>query len=74
MISAIAILLPTTFKLDPVTALIFMSATYLGTTFGGSITSIMINVPGEAASVWTAVEGYPLAKKGRAGPWTGTGH
>lgn len=65
--AAIAILLPTTFKLDPVTALIFMSATYLGTTFGGSITSVMLNVPGEAASVWTAVEGYPLAKKGRAG-------
>lgn len=46
--AAIAILLPTTFRLDPVTALIFISATYLGTTFGGAITSILINVPGEA--------------------------
>jgi putative tricarboxylic transport membrane protein len=66
-VGAMALLLPATLALRPETALIMLSGIYYGAMYGGSTTSILVNVPGEAASVITAVEGYQLAKKGRAG-------
>ena len=62
-----AILIPLTFKLDPTGAIIMLSAIYYGAMYGGTITSVLINVPGEAASVITCIDGYEMAKKGRAG-------
>ena len=62
-----AILIPLTFKLDPTGALIMLSAIYYGAMYGGTITSVLINVPGEAASVITCFDGYQMAKQGRGG-------
>jgi putative tricarboxylic transport membrane protein len=62
-----AILIPLTFKLDPVGALIMLSAIYYGAMYGGTITSVLINVPGEAASVITCFDGNQMAKQGRGG-------
>jgi putative tricarboxylic transport membrane protein len=62
-----AILIPLTFKLDPTGALIMLSAIYYGAMYGGTITSVLINVPGEAASVVTCIDGHQMAKHGRAG-------
>ncbi len=62
-----ALLLPSTFALDPATALIMLAGIYYGSMYGGSTTSILVNVPGEAASVVTAIDGYQMARKGRAG-------
>lgn len=64
---AIALLLPLTFGLDPVASIIMVSGIYYGTMYGGSTTSILVNIPGEAASVVTALDGYKMARKGRAG-------
>jgi putative tricarboxylic transport membrane protein len=64
---AMAILLPLTFNLGPVPAIIMLSAIYYGTQYGGTITSVLINVPGESTSVVTCFDGHPLAKQGRAG-------
>lgn len=65
---AISILIPFTFGLsDPVTAIIFLSGIYYGTQYGGSTTSILLNLPGETSSVVTAVDGYQMTKKGRGG-------
>ncbi|MFZ5633543.1 MAG: tripartite tricarboxylate transporter permease [Bacillota bacterium] len=64
--AAIAILLPVTFGMDPASALIMLTAIYYGAMFGGSITSVLINTPGENSAVMTAVEGYPLAMQGKA--------
>jgi len=66
-IGAMALLLPVTLALRPETALIMLAGIYYGAMYGGSTTSILVNVPGEAASVVTAIDGYQLAKKGRAG-------
>lgn len=66
-VAGLAILLPITFSLSPVGALIMLSAIYYGTMYGGTITSVLMNVPGETASVVTAIEGYQMARKGRAG-------
>ncbi|MGI5835527.1 MAG: tripartite tricarboxylate transporter permease [Chloroflexota bacterium] len=66
--SGIAILLPLTTVLDPIPAIIMMAAIYYGAMYGGSTTAIVVNIPGEASSVPTAMDGYQLAKKGRAGP------
>ena len=63
----IALLLPITFGLKPETALIMLAAIYYGAYYGGSTTSILVNVPGEAASVVTCFDGYQMARKGRAG-------
>ncbi|MBI3107404.1 MAG: tripartite tricarboxylate transporter permease [Candidatus Rokubacteria bacterium] len=60
-------LLPSTFALAPATALIMLAGIYYGSMYGGSTTSIVVNVPGEAASVVTAIDGYQMAKRGRAG-------
>ena len=62
-----AILIPLTFKLDPTGALIMLSAIYYGAMYGGTITSVLINVPGEAASVITCIDGHQMAKQGRGG-------
>ncbi|MDQ0221141.1 tripartite tricarboxylate transporter permease [Peribacillus cavernae] len=62
-----AVLLPITFGMEPVSAIIMLSGIYYGAMYGGTITSVLINTPGEAASVITCLDGYPLAKQGRAG-------
>jgi len=66
-VGAMALLLATTSALRPETALIMLAGIYYGAMYGGSTTSILVNVPGEAASVVTALEGYQMAKRGRAG-------
>jgi putative tricarboxylic transport membrane protein len=63
----IALMLPFTFSLPPVSAVILLSGIFYGSMFGGSTTSILVNIPGEAASVITCIDGYQMAKKGRAG-------
>jgi putative tricarboxylic transport membrane protein len=62
-----AILIPLTFKLDPTGGIIMLAAIYYGAMYGGTITSVLINVPGEAASVVTCLDGYQMARQGRAG-------
>jgi putative tricarboxylic transport membrane protein len=62
-----ALLIPITFKLDPTAAIIMLAAIYYGAMYGGTITSVLVNVPGEAASVVTCLDGYAMAKQGRAG-------
>jgi hypothetical protein len=62
-----AILIPITFNLDPAGAIIMLSAIYYGAMYGGTITSVLLNVPGEAASVITCIEGYQMARQGRGG-------
>ncbi|MFH0789677.1 MAG: tripartite tricarboxylate transporter permease [Pseudomonadota bacterium] len=69
--AAIALLLPATFKATPVSAIIMLAGIYYGAMYGGSTTSILVNIPGEAASVVTCLDGYQMAKKGRAGPALG---
>ena len=69
--SGIAILLPLTTVLPPIPAIIMMAAIYYGAMYGGSTTAIVVNIPGEVASVPTALDGYALAKQGRAGPALG---
>ena len=69
--AAISILLPITFKLSPVQAIIMLGGLYYGTMYGGSTTSILVNLPGEAASVVTCLDGYRMARTGRAGPALG---
>ncbi len=64
---AIAILLPATFRMSPVTAIIMLAGIYYGAMYGGSITSVLVNIPGEAASVVTCLDGHEMAKRGRAG-------
>jgi putative tricarboxylic transport membrane protein len=66
--AGIAILLPLTFSLEPTTAIIMLAGIYYGSMYGGTITSILINTPGESATVASTLDGYPLAKQGRAGP------
>ena len=66
--SGIAILLPLTTVLPPTPAIIMMAAIYYGAMYGGSTTAIVVNIPGEASSVPTAMDGYEMAKQGRAGP------
>lgn len=70
-VGGIALLLPVTFGLEPVSGLIMLAGIYYGTMYGGSTTSILINVPGEIASVVTTLDGYQMALKGRAGPALG---
>ncbi len=66
-VGAMALLLPSTFALQPATALIMLAGIYYGAMYGGSTTSILVNVPGEAGSVVTAIDGYQMTRKGRAG-------
>jgi putative tricarboxylic transport membrane protein len=67
-IAGIALLIPATFGLDATAALIMLAGIYYGAMYGGSTTSILINVPGETASVITCLDGYKMAQQGRAGP------
>src|SRR5438105_4186142 len=67
-VATIAMLLPITFGLPPVGALIMLAGIYYGAQYGGSTTSILVNIPGEAGSVVTALDGFQMAKQGRAGP------
>jgi putative tricarboxylic transport membrane protein len=67
-IGGIALLIPITFGLNPTSALIMLAGIYYGAMYGGSTTSILINVPGETATVITCIDGYKMAQKGRAGP------
>ena len=66
--ATIAMLLPVTFALQPISALIMLAGIYYGSQYGGSTTSILVNLPGEAASVVTTLDGYQMAKQGQAGP------
>ena len=66
-IATIAMLLPLTFKLDPTGALIMLAGIYYGAQYGGSTTAILVNIPGEATSVVTVLDGHQMAKQGRAG-------
>ncbi len=65
--NGVAILLPLTFTMSPTSAIVMLSCIYWGALFGGAITSILFNIPGEPWSVATTFDGYPLAQKGRAG-------
>jgi putative tricarboxylic transport membrane protein len=66
-IPTIAMLLPITFGLDPLAALIMLAGIYYGAQYGGSTTSILVNMPGEASSIVTCLDGYQMARQGRAG-------
>ncbi|MBC7780269.1 MAG: tripartite tricarboxylate transporter permease [Proteobacteria bacterium] len=66
-VAAIALLLPTTFALPPVGALIMLAGIYYGAQYGGSTTAILVNLPGESSSVVTCLDGHAMAKNGRAG-------
>ncbi len=70
-VGAMAILLPLTFGLPPTTSIIMLAGIYYGAMYGGSTTSILVNIPGEAASVVTCLDGYQMARQGRAGPALG---
>src|SRR2546421_9660789 len=62
-----AILLPLTFTMPPTSAIIFLTSLYLGALFGGAITSVLFNIPGEPRSLATTFDGYPLARQGLGG-------
>jgi putative tricarboxylic transport membrane protein len=66
--TGIALLIPLTFSLNPTSAIILMAGIYYGAMYGGSTTSILVNTPGESSSVVTCIDGYEMAKRGRAGP------
>jgi putative tricarboxylic transport membrane protein len=70
-VSGVALLLPLTFAMDPTSGIIMLAGIYYGSQYGGTITSVLINTPGESASVVTCLDGYPMALKGRAGPALG---
>src|SRR5512136_58279 len=66
-VAGVAMLIPLTFQMAPTGAIILLTALFYGTQYGGTITSVLLNVPGEAASAITCIEGYEMAKQGRAG-------
>src|SRR6187399_3499437 len=66
-IATIAMLLPVTFSLSPLGALIMLAGIYYGAQYGGSTTAILVNIPGEATSVVTVLDGHQMARQGRAG-------
>ena len=70
-IAAISMILPVTFKISTASAIIMLAGLYYGAQYGGSTTSILVNVPGEATSVVTCLDGYQMASRGRAGPALG---
>jgi putative tricarboxylic transport membrane protein len=67
-VGAMALLLPATFGLSPTASLIMLAGIWYGSQYGGSTTSILVNIPGEATSVMTCLDGYQMARRGRAGP------
>ncbi len=70
-VATISLLLPVTFGMDPVTSIIMLAGIYYGAQYGGSTTSILVNIPGEASSIVTCLDGYKMARQGRAGPALG---
>ena len=70
-LAALSLLLPMTFNTPPLGSIIMLSGIFYGAMYGGSITSILVNIPGEAASVVTCLDGYQMARQGRAGPALG---
>jgi len=70
-VAAMSLLLPATFHTSPVASIIMLAGIYYGAQYGGSTTSILVNIPGEASSVMTCLDGYQMARKGRAGPALG---
>ncbi len=70
-VATVAMLLPLTFNLDPATAMIMLAGIYYGAQYGGSTTAILVNIPGESSSVVTTIDGYQMARQGRAGPALG---
>ena len=66
-VATIAMLLPTTYALEPVSALIMLAGIYYGAQYGGSTTAVLVNMPGESSSVVTCLDGYQMARKGQAG-------
>lgn len=68
-LGTMALLLSLTYGMDPVVGMILFAGIYFGAMYGGSTTSILLNIPGEAASVVTVLEGYKMARRGRAPPW-----
>jgi putative tricarboxylic transport membrane protein len=70
-VGTIAILLPASFGMNPITATIMLAGVYYGAQYGGSRTSILLNIPGEATTIVTCFDGYPMAMQGRAGPALG---
>ncbi|MDF2522669.1 MAG: transporter [Clostridiales bacterium] len=71
-LTAVALLLPLTFKVPPTTSIICLAALYYSTMYGGSFSSILLNIPGDSPAIMTALDGYPLAKQGKAGKALGT--
>src|ERR671914_541489 len=69
--ATIALLLPLTFAIPPESAIIMLAGIYYGSMYGGTITSVLLQLPGEAASVVTTFDGYQMAQQGRAGPALG---
>ena len=69
--ASISLLIPATLSAPPTSAMIMLAGIYYGAMYGGSTTSILVNIPGEAASVVTCLDGYQMARKGRAGPALG---
>lgn len=69
--TTIALLLPVSYTMDPTSAIILLAGVYYGAMYGGSTTSILLNIPGEASSVVTCLDGYMMARKGQAGPALG---
>jgi putative tricarboxylic transport membrane protein len=67
-LAGISLLLPATFGLNPIVAIVLLSGVYYGAMYGGSTTSILMRIPGEAASVMTCIDGYAMTQKGRGGP------
>lgn len=70
-VAAMSLLLPATFHTTPVASIIMLAGIYYGAQYGGSTTSILVNIPGEASSVMTCLDGYQMARQGRAGPALG---
>jgi len=76
-VAGCAMLIPLTFQIPPAGAIIMLTALFYGTQYGGTITSVLLNVPGEAASAITCIDGYEMTKQGRAGqrwPWRPSVH
>ncbi|MGZ5736465.1 MAG: tripartite tricarboxylate transporter permease, partial [Burkholderiales bacterium] len=67
-VAALSILIPLVFGMDPISAMILMCGIYYGCMYGGTITSVLMNVPGESASLMTCLDGNAMARQGRAGP------
>src|SRR5690348_167807 len=70
-LATIAMLLPVTFTLPPVASLIMLAGIYYGAQYGGSTTAILVNIPGESSAAVTVLDGYQMARRGRAGPALG---